>query len=66
MRAFCDLVRDKRIELGYSQRALSEICKTSRFTISRIEQNETDPGLNLVINLAECLDIDLNELKKGE
>ncbi|HFI0577905.1 TPA: helix-turn-helix transcriptional regulator [Streptococcus suis] len=55
-------VKDYRLLLGISQLDLAKAIGVSRQTINMIENNKYNPSLDLCINLAKALKIDLNSL----
>lgn len=63
LKIFGSLVRAKRKSLGYSQEKLAEKADTSLRHVSNIEEGNCDLRFSLILRLAVCLDIDLNEMK---
>ena len=63
LKKFGSLVRTKRKALHYSQEDLAEKVDISWRHVPNIEAGKRDLRLSLVLRLATCLDIDLNELK---
>lgn len=61
---FGDVVYCHRKALGLSQEALAEKVDISARHVHNIEVGKSNPGLSLVLRLAVCLNIDLNELKQ--
>lgn len=61
---FGDLVYYQRKALGLSQEELAELVDISARHVHNIEVGKSNPGLSLVLRLAVCLHIDLNELKQ--
>jgi len=51
-----------RIEKGFSQQALADLCEVTRQTIGLIEKGKYNPTLNLCIRIAQVLDKTLNDL----
>ncbi len=64
LKKFGSLVRTKRKALHYSQEDLAEKVDISWRHVPDIEAGKRDLRLSLVLRLADCLDIDLNGLKK--
>ena len=55
-------IRDKRRELGLSQKELAERCGVSRQTVNAIENDKYDPTLSLAFRLAKELQLTVDEL----
>ena len=55
-------IRDRRRELGLSQKELAERCGVSRQTVNAIENDKYDPTLSLAFRLAKELQITVDEL----
>ena len=55
-------VREFRKNMGLSQLELAKSIGVSRQTINMIENNKSNPTLELCLNLAKALDTDLNSL----
>ena len=47
---------------GISQSTLAELCTVSRQTINAIENNKYDPSLQLAFNIANYLDVRVDEV----
>lgn len=58
------MVYYRRKALGLSQEELAELVDISARHAHNIEVGKSNPGLSLVLRLAVCLNIDLNELKQ--
>ena len=57
------IIRNKRIELGYSQTSLAKMLNISYATISKLERFERhDVGLINLIKICECLELDFINL----
>ena len=57
------IISDKRIELGYSQRALAKMMNVSNSYISKIESfKRNDISLVNLIKICECLELDFINL----
>ena len=54
--------RDRRRELGLSQKELAERCGVSRQTVNAIENDKYDPTLSLAFRLAKELQLTVDEL----
>ena len=54
------LLKQKRIKMGMSQEALSEISGISRSYISKLEKGDIDPGLYSMMKLASALKIKIS------
>lgn len=55
-------IRDRRRELGLSQKELAERCGVSRQTVNAIENDKYDPTLSLAFRLAKELQLAVDEL----
>lgn len=55
-------IRERRKELGLSQKELSQKCGVSRQTVNAIENNKYDPTLSLAFHLARELQLTVDEL----
>lgn len=55
-------IRDRRRELGLSQKELAERCGVSRQTVNAIENDKYDPTLSLAFRLAKELHLTVDEL----
>lgn len=55
-------IRDRRRELGLSQKELAERCGVSRQTVNAIENDKYDPTLSLAFRLAKELYLTVDEL----
>ena len=55
-------IRDRRRELGLSQKELAERCGVSRQTVNASENDKYDPTLSLAFRLAKELQLTVNEL----
>jgi transcriptional regulator with XRE-family HTH domain len=61
------LFREKRVALGLSMYAVSKRARISHSTITRIENGLVKPTLDMLLRIAEVMDIDLWILiKKAE
>lgn len=58
-------VRYHRSQNGMSQETLAEYIGTSRVNISNIERGERTPGLEMVINIANVLNVSADDLLAG-
>ena len=58
-------IKFARIKKNISQEELAERINTSRTTISMIETARQNPTILKVIDIANVLDIDINELTKS-
>ena len=63
LKEFGNLVHEKREALDYSQEKLAEKVDIDLRHVYNVETGKCDLRLSLVLRLATCLDIDLNELK---
>ena len=66
MKELGERIRARRIELGLKQEDLAERLAVTRQTISNYERGTSEPDLDTLQKLAEALQIDLNQLLKGE
>ncbi len=64
LKEFGNLVRTNRKVLDYSQEKIAEKADISSRHVPNIESGKCDVRLSLAVRLADCLDIDLNGLKK--
>ena len=64
LKEFGNLVHEKREALDYSQEKLAEKVDIDLRHVPNIESGKCDVRLSLALRLADCLDIDLNGLKK--
>ena len=55
-------IRDRRRELGLSQKELAERCGVSRQTVNAIENDKYDPTLSLAFRRAKELQLTVDEL----
>ena len=55
-------IRDRRRELGLSQKELAERSGVSRQTVNAIENDKYDPTLSLAFRLAKELQLTVDEL----
>lgn len=55
-------MKNKRLELGYSQAELAKLTNVSRQTINMIENKDYNPSLSLCISIARSLEMTLDEL----
>ena len=55
-------IRERRKELGLSQKELAQKCGVSRQTVNAIENNKYDPTLYLAFHLARELQLTVDEL----
>lgn len=61
-----NFIRDIRKENNFTQEQLAEKFNVSRRTVSRWETGSNMPGLDILIGISECYDVDLRELLDGE
>ncbi|KRK80935.1 helix-turn-helix transcriptional regulator [Companilactobacillus nodensis] len=61
-----NVIKDKRNELQLTQEQLATKLHVSRQTISKWENNETYPNLDILISISEILNLSTDELLKGE
>ena len=57
-----NLIRERRIEKGLSQEQLADKANISRTHVGALERGEKAPSLETIINIAEALSVDINEL----
>lgn len=62
VRQFGRKVRELRVSRGMSQRALAQKAGFSFSYATRLELGEAEPGLQLVVNIAQALGVDAHEL----
>jgi len=58
-------IREVRTELGISQADLAERSKTSAQYLSQIENGKKQASLQVLVSVAEVLEVSLNELLMG-
>lgn len=58
-------IKFARMKSGLSQEELAELVETSRMTISYIETARQNPTILKVIDIANALNVDINELVKS-
>lgn len=56
------LLREVRIKKNMSTRALAELAGVSRSHIIKIESGQSMPGIDVLCNLADALDVQIEEL----
>lgn len=60
-------IRDRRKQLGISQKELAEKCGISQSTLCDIEQGRSNPSITVAVKLANELGIkDIKFFDKGE
>ncbi|MEU5920881.1 helix-turn-helix transcriptional regulator [Streptomyces sp. NPDC047141] len=55
-------IRDARVHADLSQLALAELCGVDHKTIHRVEYGTADPGLGLLLQIAQAVKVSLAEL----
>lgn len=55
-------LRRLRTERGYSQERFAHLADLDRTYIGGIERGERNPGLKVIIRLAECLEVEPSQL----
>ena len=55
-------IKEYRERKNISQGQLADLCNVSRQTINAIENNKYDPSLQLAFNIANALDIKVDDL----
>ncbi len=55
-----DLIKEKRLEKGYSQEELARVLYVSNKTISKWETKRSIPNVDMLLPLCKVLNIDLN------
>jgi transcriptional regulator with XRE-family HTH domain len=63
-RAFGQVIRQRRCDLGLTQGDLSELCSLHRTYISELERGIRNPSLQNIEKLAEALELTVVELFK--
>lgn len=61
-----DIVKDKRMFLGYTQKEVSEMSSISLRSIQRIEKGEVMPRMHTLKRLANCLDFSLDSINDAK
>lgn len=54
------LVRERRMELGWSQAQLAAAAATTQAVVSRIERNASSPTVDMLLRLAQAMDSELS------
>ncbi|MBT34595.1 MAG: hypothetical protein CMO01_33450, partial [Thalassobius sp.] len=60
------IVKEKRINLNYTQKELADISNISLRSIQRIEKGEVTPRMHTLKILSNCLNFSLDFLNKSE
>ncbi len=60
-----DIIKEKRIELGYTQQELADMSGYTRTLISKIEQSKRKPSEDLLLELSYLLSFDFVSLQKN-
>jgi len=63
---FGENVRALRKSKGYSQEGFAHHVDLDRTYIGGIERGERNPGLKVILRLAEALDVDASQLFSGD
>ncbi|MCY4070570.1 MAG: helix-turn-helix transcriptional regulator [Chloroflexi bacterium] len=63
-KAFGNVVRERRLQLGLSQEKLAFRCGSHRNYIGEIERGEKSPSLHIVFALADALEMEASDLVK--
>ena len=63
--AFGDRIRERRSELGLTQRVLAERAEMDWSYVAQAERGERNVALLNILRLAEALDIDIGDLTRG-
>lgn len=58
MSSIGNYIKDLRLSKGWSQRQLATKADISNSTLSRLEKNETRPTIEILVSIANALDID--------
>lgn len=61
-----DIVRQRRIELGFTQVQLAKACRCSPRFVSELERGVAGGNIKQVIHICRLLGIDLFTRKRGE
>ncbi|MGZ8968632.1 MAG: helix-turn-helix domain-containing protein [Telluria sp.] len=61
---FASNLRARRLEIGLSQEKLSVLAQVHRTYISQVERQVCNPTLEMMLSMANALDIDIAELLK--
>ena len=61
-----DIIAKRRKELGYTQQELAEKLNVSDKVVSKWETGRSLPDTSIIIDLAEVLQISVNELLKSD
>jgi transcriptional regulator with XRE-family HTH domain len=59
---FASNLRARRLEVGLSQEKLSMLAHVHRTYISQVERQVCNPTLELMLSIANALDVDVTEL----
>lgn len=57
--------RERRLEVGLSQEKLSMLANVHRTYISQVERGVCNPTLELLLSMANALEIDISELLRS-
>lgn len=57
-------IREKRKQLGISQKELAEACGITQSTLCDIEMGRSKPSIKIAIKIAETLHIDIDDSVK--
>ncbi len=60
-----DIIKKKRIELGYTQQELADLSGYTRTLISKIEQSKRNPSDDLLLELSYILSFDFVSIQKN-
>ncbi|WP_052443063.1 helix-turn-helix domain-containing protein [Streptacidiphilus neutrinimicus] len=55
-----ELVRERRMELGWSQARLATAAATTQAVVSRIERGEASPTVDMLLRLAQAMGTELS------
>lgn len=59
---FGQKIRNRREELSYTQIELAQKMQTSQLYISRLEKDNFNPSMSMIINIATALNISIDYL----
>ena len=59
---FGQKIRNRREELGYTQKELAERVHTTQPYVSRLERGHFNPSMQMIINIATSLNISVDYL----
>ena len=59
-------IREKRLKLGLSQNHIAEFSGVNRTYVGKIERGKANLSINLLVAIAESIDVEPSSLFEGE